>query len=155
MKYFMYITGLLLLLPLICVGEVPNKEISREQILSASQGWKENYDGFQPKPGQIDALKSKLGNDLKIDVYLGLWCPDSRRNVPPFLKILDEIKVPIPVRYVSVERKPSKAIRYFVDSVQVERVPTFIFRRGEKEIGRIVENPRVGLVEDMIAILSK
>ncbi len=155
MKHIPLIGVLLLMFSLVCAAEVPNKEISREQVLSASQEWKENYDGFQPKSEQIDALKSKLGNDLKIEIYLGLWCPDSRRNVPPFLKILDEIKTPIPVRFVSVQKKPTQQIRYYVDNVRVERVPTFIFRRGEKEIGRIVENPRVGLVEDMIAILSK
>jgi hypothetical protein len=75
--------------------------------------------------------------------------------VPPFIKILDAAGVSVPVRFLSVQRKPVKSIRYYSDEFQVERVPTFIFYRGGTEIGRIVENPDAGLIEDMLAILSK
>jgi hypothetical protein len=37
----------------------------------------------------------------------------------------------------------------------VEKVPTFIFYRSDREIGRIVENPKTGLLEDTIEILSR
>jgi hypothetical protein len=73
--------------------------------------------------------------------------------VPPFLKILDSTGVPVRVRFLSVQRKPVKTIQYYVDSVQVERVPTFIFYRGDAEVGRIVENPKARLEEDMLAII--
>ncbi len=144
-----------LLLPLIAVAEVPVKEIGRDQVLSASPDWQHNYDKFQPESDFIAALKAQLGNGLKIDIYLGLWCPDSRNNVPPFLKILDQIGTGMRARFFGVQRKASSNIRFYVDKVQVERVPTFIFYRGDKEIGRIVENPKAGLCEDMIEILSK
>jgi hypothetical protein len=123
--------------------------------LSERPEWQKKYDAFQPASGFIDALKSKTGNRLKIDIYLGLWCPDSRNNVPPFLKILDQIRNPVEVHYFSVQRKSGENGRYYVDRVQVERVPTFIFFRDDREIGRIVENPSVGLCEDMLAILTK
>jgi len=37
--------------------------------------------------------------------------------------------------------------------LKVERVPTFIFFRDGREIGRIVENPKTGMVEDFMEIL--
>jgi hypothetical protein len=135
--------------------DVPIKEIGRDQIFSAEPEWKETYDAFQPRPESIKKLKPLLGNDLRVDVYLGLWCPDSRNNVPRFIKIVDRLDVPVPIRYFSVQRKQGRNIRYYFEKANVERVPTFIFFRSDREIGRIVENPEKGLAEDMIAILSK
>lgn len=145
----------ILLFPLLCMPDVPTKEISRDQIFSAEPEWKEKYDAFQPQPESIQKLKPLLGNDLRIDVYLGLWCPDSRNNVPRFMKILDQLDIPVLIHYFSVQRKPGKNIVYYFEKAKVERVPTFIFFRGDQEIGRIVESPEKGLAEDMIAILSK
>ena len=36
---------------------------------------------------------------------------------------------------------------------EIEYVPTFIFYREDKEIGRIIETPILSLEEDMLAIL--
>ncbi len=145
----------LMLFPLIGAAEVPTKEIDRAKILSKGPEWQARYDEFKPNADMIKEIKAKIGDDLRIDVYLGLWCSDSRNHVPVFIKILDEMGTPVTVRYIDVYRKPSKVIRYFVDSVQVERVPTFIFYRNDKEVGRIIENPKVGIPEDMLEILSK
>ena len=144
-----------LLLPSLCIPDVPLKEVGKDQIFSAEPEWKVRYDAFQPRPESIQQLKPLVGNNLRVDVYLGLWCPDSRNNVPRFMKIVDRLEIPISVRYFSVERKQGKDIRYYFEKANVERVPTFIFFRGDQEIGRIVENPEKGLTEDMIAILQR
>jgi hypothetical protein len=144
----------LLLISIVCAADVPTNEISRDRVLSSPE-WREKYEGYSPAPDQISALKAKLGENLRIEIYLGFWCSDSQNHVPPFLKILDTAQVSAPVRLFNVQRKPVKSIRYFVDRLQVERVPTFIFYRGDQEIGRIVENPKTGLAEDMVEILSK
>ena len=137
-----------------CMADVPVNEIQRGRILSAEE-WQQNYDGYTPDPGRIETLKQKMGANLRVDVFLGLWCSDSRNHVPPFLKILDAAGVPLAVRFLNVQRKPMKTIQYFSDKFRVERVPTFIFYRGDAEIGRIVENPKASLIEDMIELLSK
>ena len=144
-----------LALVLLSAAEVPVKEISRDGILAAGPEWRENYDRFQPRSELIEALRSKLGRGLRIEVYLGLWCPDSQNHVPPFVKILDAVGEPVAVRYFSVWKKASPKIHYYVDKARVEKVPTFVFFRDEREIGRIVENPKVGLCEDMLAVLSQ
>jgi hypothetical protein len=153
MRQAWFIIGTLLLCAL-GVAEVPTNEISKDRVLAAGQEWRENYDKHHPSAEQIEALKSKLSTDLRIDLYIGLWCSDSRNHVPPFLKILDSTGIPVSVRYFSVHRKPSPTIRFFVDRVRVERVPTFIFYQSDREIGRIVENPGKSLLEDMLEILS-
>jgi thioredoxin 1 len=154
MKQVRLIIGTLLLCT-IGLAEVPSKEISKDQILAEDPKWQENYDKYSLPPEQIRDLKDKLPNDLRIDLYLGLWCSDSRNNVPPFLKILDSAEIAVPIRYISVHRKPAPTIRFFADKDRVERVPTFIFYKKDKEIGRIVENPKKSLIEDMLEILSQ
>ncbi len=152
MKKLPVATGLWLI-SILCFADVPATEIRREKVLSDPE-WQQKYDSYAPDSEKISILKSRLREDLRIDVYLGLWCPDSRNNVPPFLKIIDAAGVRVPVRFFSVPRKPVKTIKYYVDAFQVERIPTFIFYQKDKEIGRIVENPKASLEEDALAILS-
>jgi hypothetical protein len=147
--------GAALLFPLVSAGGQTAEEITKEKILATGQEWQEKHDKYEPEADIVDALKTKLGSNLKIDVYLGLWCPDSRNNVPPFIKILDRLGTGVPVRYFNVPRKASKDIKYYVEELKVERVPTFIFYRDAKEIGRIIENPKTGLIEEFMEIVLK
>ena len=155
MKYASLGAIIFLILSWIGLADVPVQEISKERILAESPEWQQKYDAHTTKSELIRELKSKIGKSLKIEIYLGLWCPDSRNNVPPFLKILDEIGETEGVRYIGVQRKPASSIQYFVNSARIERVPTFVFYRDGKEIGRIIENPNKGLAEDMLEIISK
>ena len=144
-----------LLFPLGVTGGLLSEEISKEQILATGPQWQDRYDKYDPPAEMIDALKARLGAGMKIDVYLGTWCPDSRNNVPPFLKILDRAGATLPVKYYNVPRKSDRNAKYYVEEMQVERVPSFIFYRDGKEIGRIIENPKAGMIEDMMDIVFK
>jgi thiol-disulfide isomerase/thioredoxin len=129
------------------------EKTGKNEIL-ANEGWNEVYTGYRVDESFIDTLKAKTGDNLKIDVYLAYWCGDSKRNVPPFLKIIETINNPkVQVNYYTVKRKPNKETKYFVADLKVERVPTFIFYRDGKEIGRIIENPKTSLVEDFLEII--
>jgi len=145
---------LVLALPLLSFG--PGEEnLTKEQILGTSPEWQKKYDEYNPPGDMIDALKTRLSAEVKIDVYLGVWCDDSRDNLPPFIKILDLAAAQAAVRYVGVPKKPGKDVKYFVEQYQVERVPTFIVFRGGKEMGRIVENPKMGIIEDLMEIVFR
>jgi len=144
-----------LLVPLVSAHGQTAEEITKEKILTSAPAWQEKYDQYDPQAEMVDALKTKLGPNMKVDVYLGLWCPDSRNNVPPFLKILDRVGTGVPVRYYNVPRKASRDVKFYVEEMNVERVPTFIFYRDGKEIGRIIENPKTGMLEDLMDILFK
>ncbi len=152
---FKSVTAIVLALPLLSAATQAAEEITKEKILAAAPEWRENYDKYKPPAELIDAMKAKLGPDMKIDVYLALWCPDSRKNVPLFIKILDRAGTAVPVRYFDLARKANKDIKYFVEELKVERVPTFIFYRDGKEIGRIVENPKTGMIEDFAEIVLR
>jgi hypothetical protein len=134
---------------------LPGKEkIDKNKILKTGQEWKDNYMNYRVDESFLETLKAKIGGNLKIDVYLGTWCSDSRNNVPKFIKIIEAVdKDNLPVNYYNVKRKPSKDVKYYVEDLKVERVPTFIFYRDGKEIGRIIENPKNSLIEDFLEII--
>jgi len=116
--------------------------------------WQQNYDAFDPNPALLAALREKIGVDLQVDVYFGFWCGDSKAHVPPFLKIVDTLHAEgLTVNYFELPRKEKPEQRFFVEELKVERVPTFIFYRAGTEIGRIVENPTRGILEDFLAIV--
>jgi hypothetical protein len=144
------ISAVFFLSPLLTAVE----KIDKNKILATGQEWKDNYMNYRVDDSLLETLKAKIGDDLKIDVYLGTWCSDSLNNVPKFIKIIEAAAAEnLPVNYYNVERKPSKEVKYYVEELKVERVPTFIFYRDGKEIGRIIENPKNSLVEDFLEII--
>ncbi|MEW6196196.1 MAG: thioredoxin family protein [Bacteroidota bacterium] len=103
------------------------------------------YNNYEVNPDSIIGLKEKLEN-VKIDIVFGSWCSDSRREVPRFLKILDELKYDYKnLSMIAVNRK-KEAEGTKVKDLEIKLVPTFIFYSDEKEIGRIIETP-VGTLE--------
>ena len=74
----------------------------------AVRGWREVYDAYRPEPGEIARLRGALeaGAFLRIEVVLGTWCSDSRREVPRLLKVLEALgpDAPVTVRLEGVDR---------------------------------------------------
>lgn len=130
----------------------PAESISREEILEKPV-WKNLLDEYKPDPGLIAILRSKVTRLTSIDVYFAFWCGDSENNVPPFIKLIDEIGSDrIRVNYYIEERKKSGE-KYYFEKLKVERIPTFIFFKDGKEVGRITENPKKTLEEDFLDII--
>lgn len=135
-------------------AKIKKAKITREKILETSEEWKTNYNGHQVDEAFLETLKAKIGDNLNVDVYLGTWCSDSLKNVPAFIKIIEATETAtLTVNYYNVGRKPNKKVKYYVKELKVERVPTFIFSRQGKELGRIVENPTNSLIEDIVEII--
>jgi len=148
--WIMGLSLVILLSPLLTGQE----KIDKSKILETGQEWKDNYMNYRVNDSMLETLKAKIGDGLKIDVYLGTWCSDSLNNVPKFIKIIEALAADnLPVTYYNVNRKPSSDVKYYVEDLKVERVPTFIFYRDGKEIGRIVENPKNSLIEDFLEII--
>ncbi len=95
-----------------------------------------------------------LLNNVDITIIMGTWCSDSKMEVPHFYKILDYLKYPTDkVKLIMVDRDIN-APGTNVKDLEVDRVPTIIFSRNNKEIGRIIEFPRESFEIDMMRILK-
>lgn len=91
---------------------------------------------------------------VRVLVFMGTWCSDSKREVPRFLRIADGSGMTsADFDLYGLDRK-KKSPGGLEGKYSIERVPTFIFLRGGKEIGRIVETPRTTLEGDILSILA-
>jgi thiol-disulfide isomerase/thioredoxin len=121
---------------------------------SFSEWWNEEYDMYEVDDTTSDEIKANF-EDVEIKLVMGTWCSDSRREVPRFYKILDELEYPSEnVNLISLNRE-KVGLADEVDGMEIHFVPTVIFYRNNQEIGRIVEMPYESLEKDMLAIVKK
>jgi hypothetical protein len=111
------------------------------------------FDEYQPNG---DAIKSLFGIDkegLSLKIVLGTWCPDSRREVPRFMKVLELWNFPVSmVTFIGVDNAKLSPVGGY-NELEIQRVPTFILYKNNIEAGRIIENPVTSLEQDMVNIL--
>ena len=85
---------------------------------------------------------------------MGIWCPDSRREVPRFMKVIDAWKFPAAkLTFIGVDDAKQSPVGEYV-KLDIQRVPTFILYKNNIEAGRIIENPSTSLEQDMVNILT-
>ena len=111
------------------------------------------YDEYQPAQEAINSLNGINREGLTIKIVLGTWCPDSRREVPRFMKVIDTWKFPSDlVTFIGVDNEKNSPIGGY-EEMNIQRVPTFIIYKNNIETGRIIENPATSLEQDMVNIL--
>ncbi|MEL6671645.1 MAG: hypothetical protein AAFR61_05615 [Bacteroidota bacterium] len=134
--------------------------LSNRAGLTASpfQSWfTEYYDAYEPSPTLVKKCKP-LWSNTRVEIFMGTWCGDSKREVPRFYKILDEIGVSeADIRLVNLDNRGDnykQGPHGEEKGKLIHRVPTFIVYQGENEIGRIVEFPHTSLEMDLAQILA-
>lgn len=122
--------------------------------MDAFKGWfNPGYEDYKVDSETLEQLKPLL-KDVNITIFMGTWCEDSQRETPHFYKILDEANFSeskLTLITVSDEKTTPQG---FENGKNITNVPTLIFYKNEKELGRIVEYPIENLEKDMLAILS-
>jgi thiol-disulfide isomerase/thioredoxin len=122
--------------------------------MDAFKSWfNTGYENYKVDSETLEKLKPFL-KDATITVFMGTWCEDSQRETPHFYKILDEANFDeskLTLITVSDEKTTPQG---FEEGKNITNVPTFIFYKNDKELGRIVEYPIESLEKDMLAILS-
>jgi thiol-disulfide isomerase/thioredoxin len=113
------------------------------------------YDEYQLNTEPFNRLLDINIDNVTIRIVLGTWCPDSRREVPKFIRILDIWNFPISkVKLIGVDKSKLSSVSDY-GSLNIERVPTFIIYKNNIEAGRIIENPVTSLEQDMLNILTR
>jgi len=112
------------------------------------------YASYKTDARSIRVLQPAAQN-IEVIIVMVIWCGDSRLQVPPFYKVLDEIGIAEEqITLISVNEM-KKAASGLIDELNIERVPTFIIMDGNKEMGRIVESPVKTLEEDLVEIVTQ
>ncbi|MGB5819875.1 MAG: thioredoxin family protein [Saonia sp.] len=137
------------------IGKINKEGLSQANY---SEWFLKNERDYLPQSEIIAQLKNKLPEHT-IKLFMGTWCGDSKREVPSFYKILNEIQFPLErLTNIAVDLKPEmykQSPGGEQEGLNIHRVPTFIFYKNGKEINRIVERPVQSLEEDMLAILNE
>ena len=119
-----------------------------------SSWFSREYSEYNLKKDILSSIPDNF-NDFKILIVMGTWCGDSRREVPRFYKIMDEIKFPdTSITLIAVNRK-KQGLNNETDGLNIQLVPTMIFYKNGVETGRIIETPVNSLKEDIYNILTK
>ncbi len=118
-----------------------------------SRWFNEEYKNYHPNATAVKEIAKRI-NKTTITIVFGSWCSDSKKQVGRFYKVLEDAGFnDSHVKNIAVLRS-LKAGNPDISDLHIQRVPTFIVSYHGKEVGRIVESPRVSLEADLAAILS-
>jgi len=121
---------------------------------SFSSYFKAEYAKYKPDPAILKEILPKI-KGVVITIIMGTWCSDSQEQVPRFFRILDSLGVHIEPLTIICVNKDKQGGPVSLEGLNLEKVPTFIFYRDKKELGRIIESPSGTLEKDMLSIISK
>ncbi len=130
-----------------------------DRLLSRVPDYAQRKTDYTPDGTVLEMMKPYIHDGDHVEVYMGTWCSDSQREVPKFLRILDDLRaqygVELPVRFVALDRSKQQPAE-LIAGKHVEKVATFIYYRGDEELGRIVERTQSPLFEDdLLTIVAK
>ena len=118
-----------------------------------STWFSEGYEQYKPQKKLLRKFK-RASKKYRVKVVMGTWCPDSRFEVPRFYKILDALKYPDQKTELIFLNRRKNDPSGLSKELNIKRVPTFIFYKKDKEVGRIIEHPNESLEEDMAEIIK-
>lgn len=143
-----------------------NKEVTQgnEIILvghcSLNMLQKENYKQWYNAYFNNYIIDSATANHLKpllqsktMEIFLGSWCDDSRREVPRMIKILNYAGFDTNYIKLIFVNHAKQSPEHEEVGKNITNVPTFILYDHRKEIGRIIESPKLSLEKDLLSIL--
>ena len=115
--------------------------------------WTTEYNNYQPDFETLDKLEGKLDNTI-IKIVFRSTCSDSREQLPRLFKILNELNHDVnSITLIGVNRE-KQGLSNETEGLEIELVPTIIFYKDAKEIGRIVETPVESMEKDLLKIIS-
>ncbi len=125
------------------------------QTAPYNEWYSKNYAAYTADSSTVAALSQQL-ELTTIDIFLGSWCGDSKREVPRMIKILEQAHFDTNrVQLIFVDNSTAtykQSPQHEEAGKNIHHVPTFIVYKGRKELGRIVETPVVSLEKDLLAI---
>lgn len=134
----------------IITGKIRKKDLQK----APHSAWFEPmFKSYSPDPEQMEIMKEHLG-EYKIKAFMGTWCADSQREIPKLFKILEASNFDMSnfeLQGVTLDKTLPKNLHKELD---IYYVPTIIFYKQGKEVGRFVEFPQEELEHDIAKIVS-
>lgn len=143
----------LAVVPCLAAEEELTGPVTREVLFEKFPDWQAVAAAYQPHPDCIDKIRA-FGREVRVEIYLGTWCSDSKAHVNEFFKVLEMAGSPLlGVSCTAIPRDKNKRAPFY-QGKDIVRLPTFFVFVDGREIGRIVETPERSVEEDLIRILG-
>ena len=114
-----------------------------------------HYKNYQPEKKIVEEIKKNLSG-ISVLCFMGTWCGDSKRETPRFYKIMEQANFNFEKNFtLIVLNRLKKTSDNLQEGYAIRRVPTFIFYKKGKELGRYVEYPRESMEKDILKIITK
>ena len=135
-------------------GKILKGIISRD-ILARDTSFKWYAQNQKPYAGGEDAVTfGKHKDSIQLVIFLGTWCEDSQVIIPKLFPFFDAAGFSNDrVTLIGVDRN-KKSISHIADAFNVINVPTVIVMKEGRELGRVVEYGRFGIVEKELAEIA-
>lgn len=129
-------------------------QITFDDLLKgASFSWLEKGAAdYTPDKEAVAYLQKELPN-YEVVIFIGTWCDDSKMLVPKLYKTLQAANYPMR-RYSMYGVDRAKTSKYVENKLyKIEFVPTIILFKKNNEVGRIVENVKKSIEQDLADII--
>ncbi len=133
------------------IGVINEEGLQNEEFIDWYQ---ENYNDHILDTVTIKLIKPKL-NEPSIIVFMGTWCSDSQREVAALYKVLKKAEFDMNQLEVIALSQEKETPNHLEKGFNIEYVPTIIFYKNKKEMGRYVEFAQDTLEKDILAILNQ
>ena len=130
------------------------QELEKDSLYSS--WYHDNYTGLEA----IDSNASWVSEleSTTVDIYMGTWCGDSKKWVPRFVRLWDDLGLNrSQLKFIALydsKEKYKQGPNGEEKGKNIHRVPTFIFKEKGEEFARIVESPRNDLLTDLKQIAT-
>lgn len=121
---------------------------SRQDLVtdSAFAWYAQNQKGYVPEQKAVQILKANK-DSINIIAFGGTWCGDTKNILPKFFAFTDAAGFSQDrVTLIGVDHG-KKTIQHLTEAFAVTHVPTIIIMKNGKEIGRVVEYGKYGMID--------
>lgn len=133
------------------LGAVCRKDLEGDEYRS---WFSDTYSSYSVDGKVIDACLPQL-DGVSFRVVFGRWCGDTRRQLPPMIKVLDALYMnDSNCQMVEVDRS-KRSDAHNMEGWKIETIPMLIVMCGNEEIGRVEEAPVQSWESDLLLILSR
>lgn len=122
-----------------------------------SEWFVKNYNDYKIDTATAEMIKPLLAGK-QIEIFMGTWCGDSKREVPRMLKILKYCNLPLSnIKIIMVDNEDSsykQSPTHEERNLNIHRVPDLLIYDKNIEKGRIVEEPVESIEKDLLTLLQ-
>ncbi|MBI3720548.1 MAG: thioredoxin family protein [Sphingobacteriales bacterium] len=110
---------------------------------------------YKPKPEVLNSLAA-VKDSVNIVALIGTWCEDSHYIFPQLLKMLGQVGYDMnKLAIIGVDR-PKVSITPLCMALGLKKTPTIIVFKNGKEVGRVEEYGKYGIVDqELTEIFTK